>query len=98
MTDTDAPPLTCQELVELVTGYLDGALSAAERERFDRHLRDCDPCVEFVAQIERTIALTGRLDPDGVDPSARDRLLAEFRGWRGGRPNATEPAGGTDLH
>ena len=74
--------LTCQELVELVTHYLEGALSEDDRRRFDRHLDRCPGCVTYLDQLRVTIRLTGRLRQDDVDPVARDALLARFRDWR----------------
>ena len=56
---TSQSPLSCKELVELVTEYLDGAMSEPERARFDAHLGICPPCVEYVAQIGRTIQAVG---------------------------------------
>jgi anti-sigma factor RsiW len=74
--------LTCQELVELVTDYLDGALSRADRARFEAHIAACTNCREYLAQFEQTIAVTGTLREDDVDPAARDALLAQFSKWR----------------
>ena len=75
-------PLTCQELVELVTDYLEGALSRADRQRFEQHLDVCPGCVTFVEQIRETVRLTGRLRGDDLAPAARDALLAQFRNWK----------------
>jgi anti-sigma factor RsiW len=74
--------LTCQELVELVTDYLEGALSRDERARFDAHIAACANCREYLAQFRQTMALTGALREDDVDPAARDALLAQFAEWR----------------
>ena len=74
--------LTCRELVELVTDYLEGRLSRADRARFDAHIADCGNCSEYVKQFEQTIALTGTLREDDVDPAARDALLTQFAQWR----------------
>jgi anti-sigma factor RsiW len=74
--------LTCQELVELVTDYLDGAMSRADRARFEAHIAACANCREYLAQFQQTIALTGMLKEDDVDPAARDALLAQFGEWR----------------
>jgi anti-sigma factor RsiW len=74
--------LSCQELVELVTDYLDGALSRADRARFEAHIDACTNCREYLAQFEQTIAVTGTLREDDVDPAARDALLAQFSEWR----------------
>ena len=57
---TQLPEMPCQELVEVITDYLDDALSPADRARFDAHLAGCDPCQEYLAQFRRTIALVGR--------------------------------------
>ncbi|HEV2235240.1 MAG TPA: zf-HC2 domain-containing protein [Ktedonobacterales bacterium] len=74
--------LSCQELVELVTAYLDGALTPADHARFDEHLAVCDGCSHYVDQMRRTIALTGRLAESSVTGVARDRLLETFRSWK----------------
>ena len=75
-------PLNCNELVELVTDYLEGALPDAERARFEAHLGACDGCVAYVEQIRVTIALTGRLREQDVPPAALAPLLDAFRTWR----------------
>jgi len=76
--------LSCREVVELVTSYIEGALTAAEEVRFEEHLALCDGCAAYVDQMRRTIVLVGRLDPEAVDPEAGDRLMLAFRGWAGG--------------
>jgi anti-sigma factor RsiW len=77
-----ADQLSCQELVELVTAYLDGALPAADRARFEAHIAGCDGCTRYLEQIRVTIALTGRLGPEQLDPAAEAALLDAFRDWR----------------
>lgn len=79
---TDPGDLTCQEFVELVTCYLDGAMLAEERARFVAHLDDCDGCTSYLAQFKLTIELVGQLREDDLRPEARNRLLAEFRDWK----------------
>jgi anti-sigma factor RsiW len=76
--------LTCREVVELVTAYLEGALSEAEEVRFEEHLAMCDGCAAYLDQMRRTIALVGRLDAEEVDVEACDRLMHAFRGWSAG--------------
>ena len=73
--------VTCQEVVELVTGYLERALPAGETALFEQHLNFCEGCVWYVEQMRGTIDAAGRLTEDDVPPAARDRLLAAFRGW-----------------
>ena len=80
---TSMEQLSCQELVELVTGYFEGALSADERAQFERHLATCDGCNEYVAQMRTTIELTGSLSPADLSPEAERTLLAAFRSWAG---------------
>jgi anti-sigma factor RsiW len=79
-----AAELTCQELVELVTDYLDGALPDEELERFEEHLLYCGPCVTHVEQMRETIRLAGAVHADDLDPAVTDDLLAAFRSWRDG--------------
>jgi anti-sigma factor RsiW len=74
--------LTCVELVELVTDYLDGALSRRDRARFEAHIRECGNCTEYLEQFRRTIELSGTLREEDVEPAARDALLAQFAEWR----------------
>jgi len=83
MTDTTAEAMSCQELVELVTAYLEDALSPAERRRFDDHLAACGTCQVYVEQIRATIRLAGGVTPDDLSPEAERDLLAAFRSWHG---------------
>ena len=78
----DTEELTCQELVELVTDYLEGALSARERERFDAHLLDCDECPIYLEQIRMTIRAVGTLTEQRMSQSAKDDLLQRFSAWK----------------
>jgi anti-sigma factor RsiW len=85
VTDTHTPPtISCQELVELVTAYFDGALSEDERGAFEAHLSVCDGCTAYVEQMRQTIELTGRLTISQVSPDAEAALLAAFRDWKRG--------------
>jgi anti-sigma factor RsiW len=76
---------SCRQVVELVTAYLEGALSEREEVRFEEHLAMCDGCAAYLDQMRHTIALAGRLDPAAVDLEACERLVHAFRGWRDGR-------------
>lgn len=78
------PELTCQELVELVTDYLEGALSPADRARFEEHLSMCSGCRAYVEQLRDTVRLAGTLTEDDLSPRMRDDLLGAFRAWRRG--------------
>jgi anti-sigma factor RsiW len=76
------PDLVCQQVVELVTDYLEGALSAADRRRFDKHLAGCPHCTEYLAQMRETIRLAGRLTPEDLTPGMRSDLTDLYRRWR----------------
>lgn len=74
--------LTCRELVELVTEYLDGTLSRRDRARFEAHLGACTNCTQYVEQFRETVRLTGMLQEDDVSPEAAAALLAQFSEWK----------------
>jgi anti-sigma factor RsiW len=74
--------LTCRQAVELVTDYLEGALSRRERRRFEKHLRGCPHCSTYLEQIRTAIRLTGRVDPDDLDPATREGLIELYRRYR----------------
>lgn len=76
--------LSCQELVEVVTSYLEGALPDADRLELERHLETCDGCRQYVEQMRTTIALTGEARPLDLSPEAEDALLAVFRNSKPG--------------
>jgi anti-sigma factor RsiW len=76
--------LTCRDLVELVTDYLEGALSPEDRTRFDRHLAGCTNCTLYLEQFRETIRLTGTLRESDVSREAKAVLLAQFEAWKRG--------------
>jgi anti-sigma factor RsiW len=81
ITGRGRPGLTCVELVELVSDYLEGALSADDRERFDRHVAECADCTRYLEEMRVTIALAGRIEADDLSDMAKADLLAAFREW-----------------
>ena len=66
-----------------VGAYLLGALDPAESERFEAHLAECPYCVQYLAQVRKTIEALGELPGEPVDSVQRELLLAAFRCWRG---------------
>ena len=78
----DMEPISCQEVVELVTDYLDGAMAPEDVARFDHHLSLCDGCVFYVDQIRMTIEAVGRAGAEDVPAETRDGLVAAFREFR----------------
>ena len=71
--------LTCQQLVELVTDYLEGALTQDERTRFDEHLAVCPGCETYLDQIRQTVSLLGEVGVDDITGEMRATLLTAFR-------------------
>ena len=76
--------LTCHEVVELITDYLEGALAPDVRARVDEHLAVCDGCTRYLDQMRETIRLTGMLTEEQVTEEQEVALLAAFRSWTGG--------------
>lgn len=76
--------LSCAQIVELVTAYLDGALDEFDRERFEEHLVFCDGCELYLEQMRATIVTTGRLELESLPPALEEKLLEAFRGWNRG--------------
>jgi anti-sigma factor RsiW len=74
--------LSCQELVELVTDYLEGALPEDLHNRFERHIEHCSGCQTYLEQMRTTIHLAGTLTAESLSPDAEHALLDAFRGWR----------------
>jgi anti-sigma factor RsiW len=89
MTRSDEQEMTCRELVELVTEYLEGALPPADRQRFTAHLADCEGCARHVAQVQTTVAAVGALREEHLPRETRDALLEAFRDWK--RPPGAAP-------
>ena len=80
----DVEHVTCRELVEVLTDYLEHALDPAERAEIERHLVICRGCANYVEQMRSTLDLLGRIAE--APPEAQpERLLAMFREWQAGR-------------
>lgn len=75
-------PLSCQELVELITEYLEETLARDRRLAFEQHIAICPPCRGYLDEIRRTIEAAGALSEDTLPSGARDAMLAVFRDWR----------------
>jgi anti-sigma factor RsiW len=76
--------MTCRQVVELMTDYLDGVLSPADRARFELHMDGCDGCTAYLAQLRRTREVVGRLADEPIAPSLEQELVEAFRTWRSG--------------
>jgi anti-sigma factor RsiW len=81
--------ITCQDVVELVTSYLEGTMAADDRTRFEAHLAICPGCERYLRQMERTIALVGEVREESLAPATRQRLVEAFADWK--RSRTTDP-------
>lgn len=82
MNDLPTTELTCREMVELVSDYLEGGLGSHDQALFEQHLVLCDGCTAYLDQIRGTVMLAGTLRAESLDPSIRARLLETFRSWK----------------
>jgi anti-sigma factor RsiW len=78
---SDERPIDCNELVELVSDYLDGTLDLPTRARFDEHLLGCDGCEHYLQQFRATVTTLGNVPEDSLAPALRNKLLTAFRDW-----------------
>jgi anti-sigma factor RsiW len=74
--------IVCHQAVEMITDYLEGALSRRDRRRLENHLRACPNCSAYLAQIRLTIRLTGTVEADDLSPQAQAELTDLYRQWR----------------
>ena len=74
--------VSCQEVVELVSDYLEQALPADEAAVFEQHLNFCEGCLWYVDQVRRTVDTVGELTEDRVPEDTKAKLMAAFRDWR----------------
>jgi anti-sigma factor RsiW len=82
MSNLRPSDLTCKEVVELITDYLDSALPLEERTRFEQHLVTCPACKEYLRQMRQTIAATRKLTEEEVPSGLKEDLVDAFREWR----------------
>ena len=82
MSESTLPEMPCQELVELVTDYLEERLSPVDRVRFEAHIAECEYCATYLEQMRQTIRTLGRIPEESLSDDARETLLEAFRSWR----------------
>jgi anti-sigma factor RsiW len=84
---TEVTPITCQELVELITDYLEDRLTPGDRARFEAHLPQCRGCADYLEQIRETIRVSGQLREEALDPETQVQLLTLFADWKRSPPS-----------
>ena len=80
--DTNPNDMSCKELVELVTDYLEGALSPARPAALELHIGKCEWCKLYIDQVRLTVKADGKLTEDSLNPQAKEEVLAVFRNWK----------------
>ena len=74
--------LTCEELVELITDYLEGIMPPEERLRFEDHLDICEGCRAYLDHMRATLRMIGHLREENIPAHTSEQLLVAFRTWR----------------
>jgi anti-sigma factor RsiW len=74
--------ITCQEVTELVTDYVEGTLGSHDTALFEQHLNFCDGCDWYVEQLKRTVETVGEIREEDVPAEAKERLIGAFREWK----------------
>ncbi len=85
MAEPGSPPdrvMSCAELVEIITEYLEGAMSFRDRMRFELHLAMCPACRRYIRQMRDTVATLGELPREPIPAEVEQALLARFRDWK----------------
>ncbi len=72
---------TCQQIVDVVTDFLEGRMAPAERERFELHLATCPACRTYLDQMRETIRLTGMLEAGEMPEEICLAIAEAFRTW-----------------
>lgn len=80
MVTTDK--LTCREVVELVTDYLEASLLPERHEQFEEHISQCPGCTAYIAQVRQTIGMLHKLSDEPIFPETKEELLQKFREWK----------------
>ena len=83
---SSARAITCKELTEVLTDYIEGVMPLEDRARFEAHLAICDGCATYVDHMRQVIATVHELRPHDVEATAPDALLEAFRAWKRGGP------------
>jgi len=85
-----ANALTCRELIEIITEYLEGAMPPAERIRFEDHVKGCTGCTRYLAQMRFTVETLGEIGLENIEPAAKSELMAAFRDWKADKHRHTD--------
>lgn len=82
MTNLNNDELNCQEVVELVTDYLEQALLPEMQAKFEKHVAECPGCDTYIGQVQQTIMMLRNLAEQSMFPETKQELLEIFRNWK----------------
>jgi predicted anti-sigma-YlaC factor YlaD len=82
MTNVNQSELNCQEVVELVTDYLEQALLPETQAQFEQHIEECPGCNTYLEQVQKTIMMLRKLTEQQAFPETKQELLEKFRYWK----------------
>ncbi|HXZ04804.1 MAG TPA: zf-HC2 domain-containing protein [Ktedonobacteraceae bacterium] len=91
MTNANQKELSCQEVVELVTDYLEQALLPEKQAQFEEHIANCPGCNTFLEQVQQTIMMLRKLSEQQAFPETKQDLLEIFRNWKQGESKSDHP-------
>ena len=83
---SSARTITCIELTEVLTDYLEGTMAVEDRAALEAHIALCEGCATYVEQMRQVIRTVHELHPAQVEATAPDSLLEAFRAWKRGEP------------
>jgi predicted anti-sigma-YlaC factor YlaD len=84
MTNVNQNQLNCQEVVELVTDYLEQALLPEMQAQFEEHVAECPGCDTYLEQVQQTIMMLRKLSEQQMFPKTKQELVEIFRNWKQG--------------
>jgi predicted anti-sigma-YlaC factor YlaD len=82
MMNLNKDELNCQEVVELVTDYLEQALLPEMKAAFEEHVAECPGCDTYIEQVQQTIRMLRKLTEQPMFPETKEELLEIFRNWK----------------
>ena len=77
--------LSCQEITEIITDYLEGRMSFSDRMRFQMHVGMCKHCRAYLRQMKATIGSLGQLPDEPMPTDVRDEMRERFAAWNATR-------------
>jgi anti-sigma factor RsiW len=80
-----AASVTCRQVVDLVTEYLEGSMPVSERVAFEQHVALCPPCRAYLVQLRKVVRVAGAVREEDLSPAARESLRDAFRDWKAHR-------------